>query len=272
MNQPGDSAELKELYTQDQADRTGANIDWKAVLKRDAERQKRVGELIDAGAVQTAKDHYHAAMVFQHGQDTLASGMAVKMMRKAIELDSTINKWLYAAAVDRDLMRREMPQIYGTQYLKMGDAPWYRYEIDTTKITDAERIEYGVETLAEQREKVKNMNKRDLSLFLTQGKTVDDVVAFCKSNDEKEKSKYNLSESAINSLGYTLMNEEKLVEALKIFQLNVRMYPEAYNTYDSYGECLLKLGRKRQAIAAYEKSVMLNPEHQAGIEILESLR
>jgi hypothetical protein len=39
-------------------------------------------------------------------------------MKKAIELDPTINKWLLAAAIDRDLMSRSKSQIYGPNMLK----------------------------------------------------------------------------------------------------------------------------------------------------------
>ena len=39
----------------------------------------------------------------------------------AIELDSTKNKWLLAASIDRELMSRNKPQIYGTQYTKMRE-------------------------------------------------------------------------------------------------------------------------------------------------------
>jgi len=82
-------------------------------------------------------------------------------MKKAIDLDSTINKWLLAATTDRYLLSKGEPQIYGTQFYKEGDEPWILSEIDTTKITDAERIEYGVETLAEQRLKVIKMNSEN---------------------------------------------------------------------------------------------------------------
>ena len=82
-------------------------------------------------------------------------------MKKAIELDSTIDKWLLAATTDRYLLSKGEPQIYGTQYLKMGDEPWKLAEIDTIKISDTERVEYGVETLAEQSEKVKQMNSEN---------------------------------------------------------------------------------------------------------------
>lgn len=108
--------------------------------------------------MRTANDYKNAAMVFQHGKDSIDYGMALRLIKKAIEMDTTMNKWLFAAATDRYLLSINEPQIYGTQYQKMGDEPWKLGEIDTTVISDVERIKYGVETLSEQREKVKKMN------------------------------------------------------------------------------------------------------------------
>ena len=267
--QIADNAELIEIYQKDQSDRQTDNIDWSVVSKRDSLRQKRVYELWDSSKVRTSEDYHNAAMVFQHGGDSIAYGMAVKLMRKSIELDSTANKWLLAAAIDRDLLSRNKPQIYGTQYQKMGDEPWKLGEIDTTQITDAERIEYGVETLDQQREKVKKMNSKKLSELIVEGKSIYDIIKFIYTENKKD-SKYDLSESGINSFGYNLMNEGKNEEALKIFKLNTELYPQGFNTYDSYGECLLLLGQKEKAIEAYKKSLKLNPKNTNAENIIRN--
>jgi len=87
-----DNEELKTLYKEDQSDRTAGNIDWELVSKRDKERRVRVNELLKSNLVRTSKDYSNAAMIFQHGGDTTSSGMAVKLMKKAIELDPSMNK------------------------------------------------------------------------------------------------------------------------------------------------------------------------------------
>ncbi|WP_299124511.1 DUF6624 domain-containing protein [uncultured Winogradskyella sp.] len=156
-----DNTELIEIYENDQNDRMTDNIDWSKVNKRDSIRRERVHQLLDSGKIKTGKDFKNAAMVFQHGKDSTDYGLAVRLMKNAIEKDSTINKWLFAAATDRYLLSKGEPQIYGTQYQKMGDEPWKLGDIDTTKISDTERIRYGVETLAQQREKVKQMNSEN---------------------------------------------------------------------------------------------------------------
>lgn len=262
-----DNEELVEIYKADQADRQTQPIDWNIVSKRDSLREVRIYELLDSNKVRTSLDFHNAAMIFQHGGDSVAYGMAVKLMRKSIELDSTANKWLLAAAIDRYLLSKGEPQIYGTQYWKMKDQPWELREIDTTKITDAERIEFGVETLAQQREKVKQMNRKKLSELVNEGKSIDELVKFIKQEDLK-KSKYDVSESGINSFGYQIMSQGLKDEALKIFKLNTEIYPEGYNTYDSYGECLLELGDKENAIIAYKKSLELNPKNKNAEKVL----
>lgn len=264
--------ELNKMYESDQNDRRIATIDWEVVSENDRNREERVYELLDSNKVKTSLDYHNAAMIFQHGMDSVAYGMAVNLMTKSIELDPEADKWLLAAAIDRDLMSRDKPQIYGTQFRRMGEgSPWVLYSIDTTKISDEVRVEYGVETLAEQREKVKRMNKKKLAQLLTDGKTVEEIAEFIR-NEDRNESDYDLSESGINSFGYVLMTQENNKEALVIFRLNTELYPNGFNTYDSYGECLLDLGEKESAIAAYKRSLELNPKNTNAEKVIAGLK
>lgn len=257
-----DNTELIEIYQNDQNDRMTDNINWSEVNKRDSLRRVRVHQLLDSGKVRTGRDFKNAAMVFQHGKDSTDYGLAVNLMEQAIEKDTTINKWLFAAATDRYLLSKNEPQIYGTQYQKFGkDEPWQLGKMDTTKISDAERIEYGVETLAEQREKVKQMNRKKISELLAQEKSVDEIINFIKS-ENKNETEFDISESEINNFGYILLGKGKNKNALKIFKLNTELYPNEYNTWDSYGECLLILGQKEEGIKAYKRSLELNPNNK----------
>ncbi len=111
-----DNPELKEIYENDQSDRMTDTINWMEVNKRDSLRRIRVHQLLDSGNVRTGKDYKHAAMVFQHGNDSTDYKLAVDLIEKAIAQDTTINKWLFAAATDRYSLSKGEPQIYGTQY------------------------------------------------------------------------------------------------------------------------------------------------------------
>jgi tetratricopeptide (TPR) repeat protein len=264
-----DNLELIEMFDSDQADRTN-HIDWSIVQKNDSIREARVYELLDSNKVRTSLDYNNAALIFHHGEDSIAYGMAVKLMRKSIELDSTRNKWFLAAIIDRYLLSINKPQIYGTQYRKLKDQPWVLSEIDTTKVTDAERIEYGVETLAQQREKIKNLNRKKLTELRDEGKTIDEIIQIVKQGGIKN-SLYDLRENWLNNFGYQLVKQEKYEDALQIFKLNTEIHPNGYNTFDSYGECLLKLGDKENAIKAYQKSLELNPENKNAIKVLSEI-
>jgi tetratricopeptide (TPR) repeat protein len=270
-SQTTDNVELQKMYEEDQSSRQVGNINWTILSKQDSLREIRVYEFIKDGKIITGKDYYNSAMIFQHGRDSIAYGMAVRQMKKAIELDTTINKWLLAAAIDRDLVSRGKPQIYGTQYFKnKGQSKWKRREIDTTKVTDEERKYYHVETLAEQKLKERRMNLRSIAELYSQEKSIDKTIQFIiVENKDESKSEYNVSENAINEFGYSLMNENKTDEALKIFKLNTELFPNGYNAFDSYGECLLKLNKKEEALKAYAKSLELNPKNSNARKVLE---
>jgi tetratricopeptide (TPR) repeat protein len=261
--------ELQRMYNEDQAARMVKEIDWLVLTKQDRERENRVYELIKARQIVTGKDYYNSAMIFQHGADSIAFAMAVRHMRKAIELDTNINKWLLAAAIDRDLLSRNKPQIYGTQYSRMNGEKWKRSRIDTTQVTDKERKYYNVETLAEQLAKERNLNLEPISAFYSKSNSIQETIQFIRSEKQKGiNSTYNTSETELNSFGYELMNAKKEKEALELFTLNSILYPNGFNTFDSLGECLLLLGKKEEAIEAYKKSLELNPKNENAGKII----
>lgn len=265
-----DNPELQKMADQDQYTRMSANIDWKSLNREDSLRRVRVTELIHEGKVLTAKDHFNAGIVFQHGLDTLSSGMAVLHFKKAIEMDSTLNRWWYAAAIDRDLMRRKKPQIYGTQFIGDASGKYKRYDIDTTKVSDAERTYYRVETLKEQEAKERMLNLKAIQKFYRETGSSDKTIALIKEEYAKgESAVYNVDESAVNTFGYALLSENKINEALEVFQLNTVLYPDAWNTYDSYGETLLKVNRKKEALENYKKSLELNPKNETARKVLQ---
>lgn len=83
---------------------------------------------------------------------------------------------------------------------------------------------------------------------------------------------YNFAEDQLNTLGYRLMAQGKLKEALRILQLNVEAYPQSANAYDSLGEAYMKNGDKQLAIENYEKSLKLNGSNQNAVEMLKKLK
>jgi len=89
--------------------------------------------------------------------------------------------------------------------------------------------------------------------------------------NKENKTDYFVSESEMNNLGYYLLGQDKVNEAIEVFKLNVEAFPESFNVYDSLGEAYLAAGDKENAKINYKKSVELNPQNQSGIEALKKL-
>ena len=81
---------------------------------------------------------------------------------------------------------------------------------------------------------------------------------------KKEKPKvYNFdSENELNNLGYQLINDGRIDDAIKIFELLVSEFPNSSNPYDSLGEVYLLSGNTELALKNYKKSLELNPENE----------
>ncbi len=155
-----DNRELWSLREGDEADRQSANVDRKEAIQRDRVRLARVKEIIAAGAVKTANDHFMAAMLLQHGTTPDVYRAAGALALRAAELDPENKRaaWLAAAAEDRYLWSVDKPQKYGTQF-KQVDGVWTIEPIDAT-VTDAERVKRNVPPLAEAKRRAEAMNQK----------------------------------------------------------------------------------------------------------------
>ena len=70
------------------------------------------------------------------------------------------------------------------------------------------------------------------------------------------------TEAELNAYGYQLIGQNRLDEAIRIFEINVEKFPDAWNVYDSLGEALANKGDTKAARKNYEKALKLAPEGQ----------
>ncbi len=83
---------------------------------------------------------------------------------------------------------------------------------------------------------------------------------------------YDFREPQLNTLGYLLLRNQMIKEAIEIFKLNVEVYPESANVYDSLGEGYIANGNVQLAIENYQKSLELNPDNENAVEMLKKLK
>jgi tetratricopeptide (TPR) repeat protein len=92
------------------------------------------------------------------------------------------------------------------------------------------------------------------------------IAEFRQSLDHHE-----ISEQTINRLGYCLLQGKTVPDAIRIFQLNVELYPNSSNVYDSLAGAYAANGDKVLAIQNYKKSLELDATNQDAVDQLKKL-
>ena len=112
-------------------------------------------------------------------------------------------------------------------------------------------------------------NKKRSLTELISNKSPKEIQKLCLAESKKKEPEYNISELAINTLGYNLIAEKKIKEALELFKINTVLYSTSSNVFDSYGECLLLIGKEKEGLAAYKKSLELDPKNANADNVLK---
>ncbi len=106
-------------------------------------------------------------------------------------------------------------------------------------------------------------NEKDFIKFLnTQG--VEKAIEYFHKFQLSHPDSNLFKRETINNLGWEKAGNDKLNEAIKLFQLNLSAYPNHYDPWDSYAEAVLMRGERGDidlAIQNFEKSLELNPEN-----------
>lgn len=88
---------------------------------------------------------------------------------------------------------------------------------------------------------------------------------------KQQHPELHLTESYVNNWGYALAGRHQLQPALALFKLNVQLFPNGWNTYDSLAEIYERLGNQALAIENYRHSIALNPQNANGVAQLRKL-
>ena len=85
------------------------------------------------------------------------------------------------------------------------------------------------------------------------------------------KESYNFKEENINKVGYELLNSNILNEALSVFELNNKLYPNSWKTYHALGDVHKALGNTDQASEYYSDALLYNRDDSDSSTILKML-
>lgn len=107
--------------------------------------------------------------------------------------------------------------------------------------------------------------------FLLSG-DFDKALAGYKTLLKNNTNDESVNEGNLNGQGYNLLRSGKNKLAQDVFKINMLLYPNSANVYDSYAEACMKNGETELAIANYKKSLALNPENNNAVKMLEELQ
>lgn len=78
-------------------------------------------------------------------------------------------------------------------------------------------------------------------------------------------------ETDLNSCGYVLLMRNDVAEAINVFRINVSLFPQSANCFDSLGEAFMIAGMKEESKACYQHVLELDPQHANAKVQLEKL-
>lgn len=113
---------------------------------------------------------------------------------------------------------------------------------------------------------------RDIVAEFARTKDLAAFLAKYKAFRSDPKNKYSDTQAAMNTLGYRLLGDKKVNEAIEIFKLNTLTYPTSANVWDSLAEAYLTSGNKEQAVANYERALKIDPNSASSADALKKLK
>jgi D-alanyl-D-alanine carboxypeptidase len=131
----------------------------------------------------------------------------------------------------------------------------------------AEPVWFIEELLVGETQRTKNIKLTEMILNEAIVNGYDAAVEMYEKNEDMGV----IGENAVNIRGYQLLGEGKVTEAISVLRLNVHLYPESANVYDSLGEAYMAAGNTALAIENYEKSLELDPNNSNAVEKLTVL-
>jgi len=94
-------------------------------------------------------------------------------------------------------------------------------------------------------------------------KEYDKALTAFKTIKEKDSLNPNVSERRLNTLAYRFLRNEEYDEAKELFKINMALYPNSSNVYDSMGDLYFSKKDTVNAIIYYKKALAINPENRS---------
>jgi serine-type D-Ala-D-Ala carboxypeptidase/endopeptidase len=112
----------------------------------------------------------------------------------------------------------------------------------------------------------------DLVLETAKNKNVDKAIEEYKTMKASRSPGLVFDAAQLNYVANDLRIAKKMSAAIKILELNAEEYPNNSTVFETLGEYYKRSGKKKEAIAAFEKAVQLDAKNEHAKWLLEKLK
>ena len=98
----------------------------------------------------------------------------------------------------------------------------------------------------------------------------DEALAGFLEIKEQDSTSVLIKEREFNSYGYELLRKKENEHAISVFKMNVAIYPESDNVYDSLADAYVRLGDSLNAYENYKKALELNTGNSRAKKFIEA--
>lgn len=119
----------------------------------------------------------------------------------------------------------------------------------TVSAEDDSKVTYDYEKVA---------NTFNTPRMYLQNKAYDKALQGYLQLRQKDSTQVYIEEAEVNRMGYNFLTDRDYANAIAVFKMNVALYPESDNVYDSLADAYLRSGDSLQAFDNYQKALELN--------------
>ncbi len=110
-----------------------------------------------------------------------------------------------------------------------------------------------------------------LARYMRAHSSDDATSEYWRLHNSKEASSIDFSEPELNNLGYNLLFNGRVQDAITVFLLNCKAYPRSDNALESLGEGYVAAKQFQLAEGAFKRSLSLNPHNREAAQQLADL-
>jgi dienelactone hydrolase len=203
------------------------------------------------GTATLAKNDFRAAVLYYALMDTAPKNTATPVLVARAGLDApnlnqSLERWVAQAVT------LEVP-------LTFVNYPEGRHGFELLDDTPESRqiVEQTLDFLQHHLATAPTPRKEPMTLAQLQALGTDAAISRLQELRKTHPTAYVLQEATLNSLGYSLLAENKPAEAVKWLELVTAWYPDSANAHDSLGDAYEAAGRSADAIRESERALQL---------------